>query len=113
MANKDTKGGAAQKADHLFFRLRIPKPLGDMIVEQAWQGRRSVNSQILMLLEKAVGWEGESLVVETPSGRGVKAAGARRSVPAETSGLTDKQVDELKDITVRLSAILQPTNAGG
>jgi hypothetical protein len=34
-------------------------------------------------------------------------------MPAETSGLTDEQVDELKDITVRLSAIFQPINTGG
>jgi hypothetical protein len=107
------RGGAAKQAGHLFFRLRIPKPLGDMIVDQAWAERRSVNSQVLLLLEQAVGWRGESLIVETSAGRGAKRAGSRRSMPAETSGLTDEQVDELKDITVRLSAIFQPINTGG
>jgi hypothetical protein len=113
MNRKKLRVDDATQTDHLFFRLRIPKPLGDIIVDQAWAERRSVNSQVLMLLEQAVGWRGESLIVETSAGRGAKRAGSRRSMPAETSGLTDEQVDELKDITMRLSAILKPANTGG
>ena len=61
-----------------FFRLRIPNQLAKMIEDRAWKNRRSMNAEVITLLEKALGWEGPSLAPETPAGRGAKKKSASR-----------------------------------
>ena len=100
--------------DILFFRLRLPRELADMIADMAHDARRPINAQVVLLLEKALGIEGRYAVTSPRARLGASIAGKKRDQPGEVdlpkqtqapSAVTGISADELavlKDLAAKL-----------
>ncbi len=89
----------AEESDILFFRLRLPRELADMIADLAHDNRRPVNSQVILLLEQALGLEGRYAVTAPRQRMGASIAGSKsRASGDKTAASAQITAGELADL---------------
>ncbi len=101
----------AEESDILFFRLRLPRELADMIADLAHDNRRPVNSQVILLLEQALGLEGRYAVTAPRQRMGASIAGSKGRAPdkqAAPAAITAGELADLRRLAEKVLAMPAP-----